>query len=315
MSKKKTQEEFEEQVRQKYPHLSVIGKYQTARKPIRMRCNIHDYEYEAYAGAVLKTTTGCKYCGIDHVAECKRKTHKQFLSEIGDVANKVIFLEPYHDMKSKIKVQCVRCGYIYMACPDALKAGNTCKKCAMKYVQQLRIKSNDQFLAEVRRYNPNCDMFDILTPYEKDELPVRCRCKLCGNEWNVMAHNLISKTRASSCPECSMSHGEGMIRQYLKSHNIEYESQKEYTGLCGLRGKNLRYDFFLPAYNLLIEYQGEFHDGSVKYQTYEMVDAQKEHDKRKREYAEKNNIKLLEIWYWDKDKIDEILNKELLASK
>ena len=28
-------------------------------------------------------------------------------------------------------------------------------------------------------------------------------------------------------------------------------------------------------------------------------------------YAEKNNIKLLEIWYYDYNNIDEILNKEI----
>ena len=36
-----------------------------------------------------------------------------------------------------------------------------------------------------------------------------------------------------------------------------------------------------------------------------------EHAKRKREYAKNHNIKLLEIWYWDYDTIEEILNKEL----
>ena len=38
---------------------------------------------------------------------------------------------------------------------------------------------------------------------------------------------------------------------------------------------------------------------------------QKEHDKRKRNYAKDNNIKLLEIWYWDFNNIENILIKEL----
>lgn len=41
-------------------------------------------------------------------------------------------------------------------------------------------------------------------------------------------------------------------------------------------------------------------------------DKQKEHDKRKKEYARNNNIDLLEIWYWDFDNIEEILNKQIL---
>lgn len=38
---------------------------------------------------------------------------------------------------------------------------------------------------------------------------------------------------------------------------------------------------------------------------------QLEHDKRKREYAKQHNIKLLEIWYYDIDNIENILVKEL----
>lgn len=38
---------------------------------------------------------------------------------------------------------------------------------------------------------------------------------------------------------------------------------------------------------------------------------QLEHDRRKREYAKQHNIKLLEIWYYDMDNIEDILVKKL----
>ena len=38
---------------------------------------------------------------------------------------------------------------------------------------------------------------------------------------------------------------------------------------------------------------------------------QKEHDLRKREYAKKNGIKLIEIWYTDIKNIDNILDRKL----
>jgi len=38
---------------------------------------------------------------------------------------------------------------------------------------------------------------------------------------------------------------------------------------------------------------------------------QLKHDQLKRDYALKHNINLLEIWYYDFDNIEEILNKEL----
>ena len=64
-------------------------------------------------------------------------------------------------------------------------------------------------------------------------------------------------------------------------------------------------------YNLLIEYQGEFHDGTAWQQTEIDFLRQQEHDKRKKNYAKKNNIGLLEIWYWDYDNIEQILNEVL----
>ena len=94
-------------------------------------------------------------------------------------------------------------------------------------------------------------------------------------------------------------------------------TQKTFNDLRGIKGGLLSYDFYLPEYNLLIEYQGEFHDINLKndynYTEYLRKNLQKqyEHDKRKREYAKNNNIKLLEIWYWDFDNIESILQKEL----
>lgn len=39
--------------------------------------------------------------------------------------------------------------------------------------------------------------------------------------------------------------------------------------------------------------------------------SQIEHDKRKREYVKSHGYKFIEIWYYDFDNIEEILNKEL----
>ena len=59
---------------------------------------------------------------------------------------------------------------------------------------------------------------------------------------------------------------------------------------------------------MLIEYQGEYHDGTAKMQTEIEFFKQKEHDKRKRQYADKHNIQLLEIWYYEYDNVENILN-------
>lgn len=61
--------------------------------------------------------------------------------------------------------------------------------------------------------------------------------------------------------------------------------------------------------NRLIGYQGEFHDGSAYKMFPERFKIQQEHDRRKREYAKSHNIELMEIWYWDFNNIEQILDK------
>ena len=74
---------------------------------------------------------------------------------------------------------------------------------------------------------------------------------------------------------------------------------------------HLKVYFYLPKYNKLIEYQGEYHDGTARNQNKKQFKKQQEHDERKRKYAKDNDIDLLEIWYWDFKNIENILIKEL----
>ena len=105
-------------------------------------------------------------------------------------------------------------------------------------------------------------------------------------------------------------------KQVLQKYNVKYIPQKEYKGLVGTKGGNLSYDFYLPDYNLLIECQGIQHEKWMEgWITKEGFEKQLEHDKRKREYAKQHNIKLLEIWYYDMDNIEDILIKELNLRK
>lgn len=121
----------------------------------------------------------------------------------------------------------------------------------------------------------------------------------------------ISNQCGFRCPECQSSKGEERISEYFINNQILYKSQKTFYGLIGLGNNLLSYDFYLPQYNLLIEYQGQQHEKYIKgfHKSIKDFERQVEHDRRKREYAENNKIKLLEIWYWDYDNIETILIK------
>lgn len=119
------------------------------------------------------------------------------------------------------------------------------------------------------------------------------------------------------CPLCSSSNGEKEVAKVLDYFNISYQTQKTFDNLIGLGEGKLLYDFFIPQHNLLIEYQGEQHDRPIDFNGEGIEKAeqnfikQQEHDKRKLEFAEQNNIDLLEIWYYDFNRINEILLNKL----
>ena len=142
---------------------------------------------------------------------------------------------------------------------------------------------------------------------------LRCWCDKHG-EFYVSWANF---QRYCGCPTCGSSMGERSIKHYLDENNIQYDKPKRFNGLVGVGGKLLSYDFYLPDYNLLIEYQGIQHEkprdfGRVsESKAYKNFLKQQEHDMRKRVFAENNGYSLLEIWYYDFYNISDILKKIL----
>lgn len=199
--------------------------------------------------------------------------------------------EPFY-----VKGQSLINGRHKLGCPNCSPIRNT-------------LKSNKEFTDEF--YDLVGNEYTILSKYKgnKKKITVRHNCESCGNyEYEATPSHFLSGER---CPKCSISKGEKRISEYLINNYINHIPQKTYDGLLGVGNGNLSYDFYLPQHNMLIEYQGEFHDGTAYQQTNKEFIRQQEHDRRKKQYAIDNNIKLLEIWYWDYDNIEEILNKEL----
>ena len=147
--------------------------------------------------------------------------------------------------------------------------------------------------------------------YKNSNTPLKYICKH-HKEFGVQ-YMALSNAYKQHCPYCNVIKGENKIAHYLLKYNIEFISQKSYDDLRGIGGGRLSYDFYLPKFNLLIEYQGEQHDHPVNlFGGEEQFIKQQEHDRRKREYALKHSMELLEIWYYDFAKLEEILKEKLL---
>ena len=111
--------------------------------------------------------------------------------------------------------------------------------------------------------------------------------------------------KGSGCPACRESRAEKRIRKLLTDWKIEFYSQYIFKDCRYIT--SLRFDFFLPKYNLAIEYQGQQH-----YSPTEIFGGQKEYEKVvirdniKKEYCLNNNIRFEEI------RFDQSIEKRLL---
>ena len=236
----------------------------------------------------------------------ERKTHEEFVKEVNKkYNNEYTIIGEYKNSKTKLLIRHNLCKNSWETITNSFLRGARCPFCFGK----IR-KTQEQFNKEV--YELVNDEYTVLSEYKNahTKIKIRHNCDKCGNyEWYVKPVNFLN---GHGCPVCKESKGEKQVRKFLLENNIKFVPQKTYDNLKGLKNGLLSYDFYLPKFNLLIEYQGEFHQrGQVINQTESQFQYQQEHDRRKREYAKQHNIKLLEIWYWDFDNIEKILNKEL----
>ena len=139
-----------------------------------------------------------------------------------------------------------------------------------------------------------------------------CRCE-CGVERDIRAGTLVSGNSLScgcykheKLSELSklgfgISRAERCVNDFLSHYAEYYESQVIYSDLRGNSGYPLSYDFAVykdSKVALLIECQGRQHYEPVEYfGGQERFVVQQANDNKKRVYAAKHNIALLEIPY------------------
>lgn len=129
----------------------------------------------------------------------------------------------------------------------------------------------------------------------------------------VLSRKLPEKVAQKPKPRKPESKGESVVRYFLQYNKIEFETEKEFPDLHGEHGGLLRYDFYVPSLNTLIEYDGEQHYkvGYSFAKTKKDLATTKHHDNLKNKYAAKNNYHLVRIPFYDLEKAHIILKNRL----
>lgn len=180
------------------------------------------------------------------------------------------------------------CGNITYSCSSNLKRGHTtsCGCAKQEFLDSCLTKMTGN------RYG----FLTVLNEFKNDDgiNLIECKCD-CGNTIIINRRDVLAG-HTVSCGCWHKSHGEVLIEDYLKNNSIKYESQKRFDD-CRNK-KKLPFDFYLPEYNLCIEYQGEQHFKLVNhFGGEEGFKRRQENDKIKKQYCEDKNIHLLYLLY------------------
>ena len=97
-----------------------------------------------------------------------------------------------------------------------------------------------------------------------------------------------------------MSKGEDYIASLLRAAHVKFEREKTYPDLHGKRNVPLRFDFYLPDYQIHIEYDGIQHYQQIsQFTNYKGYLAARERDRKKNSYCLARSLKLYRIPYWE----------------
>ena len=281
------------------------SKYVNNETYMDIRCPRHNKIFTMKPNTHL-SGSGCKDCYLDRVRWTLDIFVSKSLEKYGDYFD---FSDSiYKNAHEKITFKCRICNDVISRLPHChldprMTYGcNTCFNIG-------RTKTNEQFVEESNDVH-GVGTFDYSkSKYVNYHTDVIIGCNTCGKDFTQQPANHIYNEYG--CSHCKKSKGEKLIEKILIESKIDYIPQHEYPDCKNIN--TLHFDFFLPKYNLEVEYDGEQHTRCSEFFGGKKVFEETQlRDKIKNEYCLKNKINLLRIPYtFSFDRIPLLIEKVL----
>lgn len=220
------------------------------------------------------------------------KSTKLFIEQAISEGYKIedIFVEDNGKKRRKAKTICPNRS-IYITRLDHFKAGTRCGCDKCKTMSVYNIKKRKRFIKEFTSTLESIN-YKLIGEYVNAHTKVEIMCDK-GHTYKVKP---TAFEQGNRCPHCNIvSHGEELASRILSNYNIPFKREKMFDKLFGVGGGLMRFDFYLPQHNAIIEIQGEGH--FEEYRTDFLRCETIENDKIKRKFCKDKNIKLYEVEY------------------
>lgn len=270
------------------------------RAVYKCRCDCGNVIYVKGAEIKTRKSCGCSRSILSKDSHCSTDETTLLGNTYGRLTVVEMLYNHNNTHSTYCKCQC-SCGNIVAVRPSALTSGNT-SSCGCIHSPSLLGKKFGKLrvIQEVERRN--------------HQRWWKCKCD-CGAEIEVTSYQLTSgHTKSCGCLRSEkVSSNEMLIGEYLSKNKILFQREKTFNDCKGAGNKKLRFDFYLPQYNLCIEYDGEQHYRPIKYfGGIEKYNTLKLNDNIKNKYCADHNIALLRLPFtFSKEQIIATINSSI----
>lgn len=255
---------------------------------------------------------GCPKCGGLRASMAKTKDTDHFIRESIKVHGiKYCYAKTeYNGVNRFVTITCPRHGDFTQRASDHIHAKAGCPGCGNEMKRKSKLLTPEDIVDMAARIHTGKYLYDSASIIDTiHKMTVTCRKH---GTFHVTPTNHIHNK--SGCPKCNTSKGERTIQSLLEENDVHYVMQHTFSSCKSPKGYKLRFDFFIPSMNLVIEYDGEHHFQPTFVrglhalsQAVQLHENTKINDDIKNLYVMNNNINMLRIPYYEKHNIAHIL--------
>lgn len=278
-----------------YDYSNVI--WTTLDTKVTLICPEHG-EFEKTPRDIIYAKSRCAKCSGNHQYSTEEYVEKATLVHDGVYDySKVI----YTKASDKITIICKEHGEFDQVAGGHLSLMFGCPECG-----NVGRPTTEEFIELSKKIHGDTFTYENVI-YVNMRTKVDLTCVKHGSFLKNPGDHIYSK---SGCSICSSSKGELCVGKYLKELNLEYITEYK------IPRNNYRYDFYLPKYNLFIEFHGIQHYKFVEFfhRSKEEFNHQKLIDDFKKDLVKTFSGKLIVVHYklLEKGLVEKFLKRQLI---
>ena len=282
--KKKSAEEYKREVLTLTDsEYECIGDYINNKTPVKMYHAVCRNTFDMKPNKFLSGHR-CPICN-----KMRKKSIMEVRRKVLEQGHDLFLLSEYTDMKTPATFVHTECGRTFLMKPADAVRGRKCPFCSDKISGK-----SERFQSKLSQKFPEI----LLTEqYKSDNKKIQFICRDCKSRFLMKPKDILEMTK---CPGCIDKEIAERIGVFLEKAEIPFRKNEEF-----FNGALMSFNYYLPDFNIAIDYAGELYYDNLKNITSASNDKYKQ--ELRNQYCKKHKIKYLQIPFWKADEIYTIL--------